>query len=157
MVADHHFECRSGSLLNLGQIGSSGHQKTQTVNSGRVQWKSSNPSELGGLSACVHVRIHIMLSFLLLDNSILPKSLFQHPVITFCRFCSLWYWLFWNPRFSLYILHFYLSSRSIVLLWARISVRFLDYPTCKTKNHRHLVDAHFHDVARRMSLKFLPL
>ena len=45
--------CRAGSVLepNCRQIRCSGRQYTRAVNSGPVQWTSSNPSELGGLSA----------------------------------------------------------------------------------------------------------
>jgi len=97
-----------------------------------------------------------MLLFLLHDNSILSRAFIQHPVITFCMFCSVQYRLFWNPGFSFYILYFYILWRSIVLLWAQISVRCLEYPICRTEDCWSSVDDPFHDWVMKISCTVLP-
>ena len=48
----------------------------------------------------VHLKIHITLLFLQIDNSILLKLGIQQPMSSFCMFCSLRYRLLWNPCFS---------------------------------------------------------
>ena len=105
----------------------------------------------------VHLSILIMLSFLLFQKCIFSKSLNQHPVITSCMICSLQYRLFWNPCFSLDILYFCLSRQSIVLWCAQNSAHCLDYPSCKTKDHWWLVDAHIQDGEGSMPLLFFQL
>jgi len=105
----------------------------------------------------VQLYILIMLSFLLFQNCNLSKLFNQHWVITSRMFCRLQYRLFWNLWFLFYILYFCLLRQSIVLLCAQISVRCLDHPRCKTKNHRRSVDAHFQDVAGHVPHWFLPL
>jgi hypothetical protein len=51
IVPECHFESGTESEKNFSHFGSVGIQHTHTVNSGIVQLISSNPSELGGLSA----------------------------------------------------------------------------------------------------------
>jgi len=68
----------------------------------------------------VHLQIHIMLLFLLLDNNFLPKLLIRHPVITFCKMCGLRYQLYWNSCITFYSLQICLSRQTLVLLWAGI-------------------------------------
>ena len=91
-----------------------------------------------------------MLLFLLLDNSILPRSLIRPPVITLCMFCRFRYGLFWIPCFSFYGLHFFLPPQSLVLLVAQISVWCLHCPIWKTRNHWYCIDAHFQDGSWRV-------
>jgi len=108
-VLNHPF--RSGSWLqpNCFQIAGLGHQHTWSGNSDMVH---------GNLPTClnwaychwvvqwVYLQIHIMLLFLLFLNSIISKSCIKHSVFTIGMLCSLWYRLYWNPCFSLYILYF---------------------------------------------------
>jgi len=50
-VPDRHFGSRSGSELNRYKIGGPDCQYTRTMNWGTVLCQSSNPSDLGRLSA----------------------------------------------------------------------------------------------------------
>jgi len=86
-----------------------------------------------------------MFLFLHLDNCILLKLDIRQPIISFCMFCNLQHWLFWNMCFSWYTLYFWLWRLSIVLLCAHSSAHSLDYPICKTKYCWLSVDAQFHD------------
>lgn len=45
---------------------------------------------------------------------------------------------------------------SIVLLWAEVPLRWLDYPIWKTKNCSHSIDAHILDGATHMSCTVRP-
>jgi len=104
----------------------------------RIQLNGSLPTFLNSVGhqqvvQQIYCWIHIMLLFLLLDNSKLQKSLIQHQEITFCIVWSLWYRLFSNLCFSLYILHFGLSWGSIVQWWSQLSAQCPDYAICKTK------------------------
>ena len=54
----------------------------------------------------VHLKIYMMLLFLLRDNCILLKLHIEHWIITFCLYSSLHHQLFWNPCFSIYIGYF---------------------------------------------------
>ena len=104
----------------------------------------------------VNLSMHITLLFLLNDDSVLSKSLIQHPVITCSMICSVRYRLFSNLCFSFEIMYFCILRLSIVLLWAGISMRCLYYPIWKTDNCWCADDAHFHDGVKYMSCTVLP-
>jgi len=89
-----------------------------------------------------------------LDKCISLKLGIRQPMISYCMFCSLRYWLIWNSCFSWYLLYFWLSRQSIVLLWAHLSVHNLDYPLCKTKQSRRSVDVQFDDGLMYVSRSF---
>jgi len=105
----------------------------------------------------VHLLMNIKVLILQIDNSVLSKSCIQPPMMCFWMFCSVRYRILWNPHFSFDRLYFCLSRWSIVLLYARLTVRCLDYQICKTKHCWGSVAAHFQDTAGIVSLLFLPL
>jgi len=86
----------------------------------------------------------------------LPKLLIPHPVITFCIFCCLQYQIYWNPYFAWCTLHLWVSRQSIVLLRASMSVRYLEYRICKTRNCSCSTDARFHHGLRKISCTVVP-
>jgi len=94
--------------------------------------------------------------FLPFNNSVLSILLNEYPVSFLWMFCSLRYWLFWNPYFSFYILYFCLDGQSMVLLWAQVSTRCLDYPICQTWICWLPVDAHFYNGVILISNTVLP-
>ena len=91
-----------------------------------------------------------MLLHLLFDNSIWSKSLIQCPEITVWMICRLRHRWFCNQCFSFCELYFRLQRRSIVLLWAQISIQCLVYPIYKTEDCWRSVDAHFQDGVKNI-------
>ena len=128
----------------------------------RVQYESNFPTietYAGSLQVAqrVHPKIHTRLLTLQFDDSGSSKSCIEQPMIGFSMFGSLWYQLYWNPWFSLDILHIRLWRQRIVLFCAWISTRCLDYEICQTKHCWHSVYADFQDAAGSVWLLFLPL
>jgi len=126
---------------------------------------STRKQFFGNLPTCVnwagsqrvHLWIHTRLLFLQFDNSILPKSCIEQPMIHFCMHCSWRYRLIWNPSFSYDILCFSQWRSSIILLCAWRAVWCLDTPICMSENCRRSIDALFQHAAGSVSLLILPL
>jgi hypothetical protein len=79
-----------------------------------------------------HLQIHIKLLYLQRVSSILSKSSFQQPIMSFCLLSSLQYRLIWYLCFTFDIWYICLARRSIIQLCTRKSVRCLDYEICKS-------------------------
>jgi hypothetical protein len=80
----------------------------------------------------VHLEIHIRLLYLQCVNSILSKSLFQQPLMSFCLLSSLQYGLIWYLCFTFNIWYYCLGRRSIIQVCTGKSARCLDYEICKS-------------------------
>jgi len=148
IVPDHCFGSWSWSKLHHCLIGCLGQEYSRTHDSDTVQWNSPKQSELEVFWKGYPVDLSLdpcnalLLPF---QHSMLSKSLIQCTINSLCMFCSLRQWLFWNLRFSFYLLYVWLWKRSRALIWTQVSVQCLDYWICKTKNCWHSVDAHCHD------------
>jgi len=148
-----HIASGSRAFQKRWQIEGWGNSYTQNIISCMVRWKSPNVSVLGVLlPGCPagKVLIHITLRLLPFDNSVHFKSYIQHPVNSFCMFCSVPYQLFGNPCVSLYNIYFSTKSWSIVQILAQVSVRCLHYPICTTIDCSCSVDVHFHKGVMEM-------
>jgi hypothetical protein len=132
-VPDHQFGSGSGSKPNYWQIGGRVRQDTRTA---RVQLNGKLPTCLNWagcqwVTQLVHLSIHIRLWYLQCVISILSKSRFQQPLMSFCLLSSLQYRLIWYLCFTFDIWYFGLARRSIILVCTRISARSSDYKICK--------------------------
>jgi len=92
-----------------------------------------------------------MLLLLLFNDRIWSKSLIQHRIITFWMLCRLQHRFFWNECSSFCVLYFGLLRWTMILLWAKISVRCLDYPIFTTKHFWPTFDPHVQEGATKIS------
>jgi len=97
-----------------------------------------------------------MLLFFQFNNSILPKSLIQQPVIAFGMFCSFQYRLFQNSCCSFLIVYFYKSRGSIVVLGAQVSARRIECAARKPRNCWCSIDTCYHDSVMQLACTDLP-
>jgi len=89
---------------------------------------------------------------LLFDNNSQWTSIIWDPGITFRMFCWLGDCQYLSSCFSFNILYFWPWRRSVMQLWAEISMRRLHYPICITRNWWPSVDAML-TVIFRMGLR----
>jgi hypothetical protein len=94
--------------------------------------------------------------FFQFNNSILSKLLIQHPAIAFDTFCSFWSRLFCNSCCSFWIVDFYQSRQSIVVLGVQVSTWGIEYAAPRHNNCWCSVDTRFHGSVMQMSFTDLP-
>ena len=85
------------------------------------------------------------------DTSILQPLSIRYQLITFSKFCTLLYWLFWNLFLACSILHFWLLMLSIVMLCTEIFERCLECPLCHIIYCWPSGDTGLHDSVAKVS------